>query len=147
MILELQEPFKSFWNKGYLVVNSENRRNVVLFNFEKDRTTTSYARYLMCVKNGYILSSEFEVDHIDDDKTNDDIGNLQILTQQQNAAKHNRLNIIYYKFNCCICKQDFQLTGKQLGQRRDKINPTCSKTCGYIKLSNINKIKTSGNTD
>lgn len=136
MILELQEPFKSLWNKGYLVVNPEIRRNVVLFNSEQNRTTISYARYLMCVKIGYVLSNEFEVDHVDDDKTNDSIDNLQILTQQQNAAKNNRLNIIYYKFDCCICKQDFQLTGRQLGQRRDKINPTCGRACGYIKVSN-----------
>lgn len=136
MLIELYEPFKSIWRKGYLVINSENRRNIVLFNSEQDRTTISYARYLMCVKLGYILSDEFEVDHIDDDKTNDDTDNLQILTQQQNAAKNNVLNIIYYEFNCCICKQNFQLTGKQLGQRRDKINPTCSKKCGYVKVSN-----------
>ena len=141
MKIELQEPFKSIWRNGYLVTNPENRRNVCLVNNGGDRTTISYARYLMSVKLGMLISSEFEVDHKDNDKTNDDIDNLQLLTQQQNAAKNNRLNIIYYNFNCCICKQDFQLTGKQLGQRKDKINPTCGKICGYKKVSDTLKAK------
>jgi hypothetical protein len=141
MKLELQEPFKSLWRNGYLVTNPENRRNVCLVNSDVDRTTISYARYLMSVKLGYLVPHGLEVDHIDNDKTNDVIENLQLLTQQENSDKNNKLNIIYYSFTCCICKNIFQLTGKQLGQRRDKTNPTCSKVCGYKKVSDTLKAK------
>ena len=44
-------------------------------------------RYLMCVHLGYILPTELEVDHKDNDKTNDDFNNLQILTKEQNRIK------------------------------------------------------------
>lgn len=135
MKIELEEPFKSLWRNGYLVVNNENRRNVCLVNNQSDRTTISYARYLMSVKLGHLVPDNLEVDHDDNDKTNDDLENLQLLTQQKNSDKNNKLNIIYYNFNCCVCKKDFQLTGRQLGQRRNKITPTCSKTCGYVKVS------------
>ncbi len=89
MKLELEEPFKSRWQRGYLVTNSENRKNVVLYNSEADRSSISYARYLLSVKHGRFLTSNEEVDHIDDDKTNDDFSNLQLLTQEQNRIKEN----------------------------------------------------------
>lgn len=38
----------------------------------------------MCVKLGYIIPSDLQVDHIDDDKTNDNVSNLQLLTQAEN---------------------------------------------------------------
>lgn len=116
MKIDLQTPFKELWKTGYIVTNTENRRNVCLVNSEQDRTTISYARYLMCVKLGYILSSEYEVDHIDDDKTNDSIGNLQVLTKKENLQKfkesqkrktfltHGTLSCYRY-CKCDLCKQ------------------------------------------
>lgn len=142
MIIELSPPFSNIWSKGYLVVNTENRTNVCLVSSDIDRTTISYARYLMCVKLGYILDTSLEVDHIDEDKTNDSIDNLQVLTKAANIAKSNSTRVINYSFICCICIKSFNLTGKQLGQRRDKVNPTCSKICGYKKVSNTLKSKT-----
>lgn len=87
MLIELDEPFKSMWRKGYLVDDGEGRQRVVFYNSEQDRSAMTYARYLMCVKLGYILPTELEVDHKDDDKSNDDINNLQVLTGPQNKAK------------------------------------------------------------
>lgn len=135
MKIELLPPFSLTWRNGYLVVNPENRKNVVLFNSEQDRTTISYARYLMSVHLGYVVPNEYEVDHINNDKTDDRIENLQLLTQQENISKENKLKTIYYEFICPICKNNFSLTGKQLGQRRDKINPCCGVSCGNIKKS------------
>lgn len=140
MKIELDEPFSHFYRFGYIVVNPENRRNVVLFNSQEDRTTISYAKYLMCVKLGYILTPEFEVDHIDDDKTNDFIDNLQVLTKAQNKLKQEYRFAMFeqehYGFICPICNINFLRdkrrsyqyisTGKQ---------PTCSRMCGYIQTS------------
>ena len=68
------------------------------------RTTLSYARYLMCVKEGRILNPEEQVDHIDNDKSNDDINNLQILTQRENNIKEGKrrgTNMVYLRCPWC----------------------------------------------
>lgn len=68
----------------------ESNENVILFNTQFDRSTVSYARYLMAVKLGRFLTDQEEVDHIDDNRTNDDINNLQILTPKQNREKREK---------------------------------------------------------
>lgn len=87
MLIELQEPFRSKWNKGYLRLSNENRRILDLYNNDYDRTTISYARYLMGVKLGYEVPLEYEVDHRDNDRTNDDINNYQRMTGTENRKK------------------------------------------------------------
>ncbi len=139
MKLELEEPFKSRWQRGYLVTNSENRKNVVLYNSEADRSSISYARYLLSVKHGRFLNSDEEADHIDDDKTNDDINNLQILTPYENKVKESANRIVLHTFICPGCNTSFSLTGRQLGQRKNREEPTCGKECGYKLLSIRNK--------
>ena len=64
----------------------ENRYYVYLINpfNKKDRTSTSYARYLFSVKLGRRLSSTEEVDHIDNNKLNDELSNLQVLSPEKN---------------------------------------------------------------
>lgn len=135
MLIELQEPFKSKWRKGYLVVNPQNRRNVLLFNSNFDRTTISYARYLMGVKLGYEVPSEYEVDHIDDDKTNDDINNLQLLTKEQNRLKqeyHFTMNQVNLGFHCAYCDTPFILTQREVKMKIKAGGELafCSRECG-----------------
>jgi len=135
MIISLQEPFSSRWRNGYLVVNPENRKNVVLYNSEADRTTISYARYLMCVHLGYILSDEYEVDHKDDDKTNDRIDNLQVLTKAQNLIKQATKdfeNQVVYGYSCANnCGTYFTLTERQIKMRLNQgvEMAFCSHSC------------------
>lgn len=135
MIIELQEPFKSIWKSGYLVVNSENRRNVLLRGFSSEVTTISYARYLVCVKLGYILSSEYEVDHIDNDKTNDDISNLQVLTKRENKRKqelwYEENEMISYGLVCAQCGMSFLLSRSQMTPRlsQNVEYAFCSRSC------------------
>ena len=112
MKIDLEEPYKSLWKNGYLVINNQNRRNVCLVN-DDSRTTVSYARYLMSVKLGYLVPDEYEVDHIDDDKTNDDINNLQLLTPEQNRLKeqyrYTTQDQISYGYECANCGVSFVL--------------------------------------
>jgi hypothetical protein len=133
MKIELQEPFSSIWTAGYLVTNPENRRNVLLRSKE-NQTTISYARYLMCVKLGYILSSEYEVDHIDDDKTNDHINNLQVLTKRENQLKEayrQKANKTYYLVACAFCDTPFTITERQLKMKlaQNVEYAFCSRSC------------------
>jgi len=94
MKIELEEPFKSKWKFGYLVVNKEPRRNVILFNTDKDRTTVSYARYLMSVHLERELRKDEHVDHINGDRLDDRLENYQILSPDDNTRKGMKSNNI-----------------------------------------------------
>lgn len=133
MKIVLEFPYNEKYRLGYLVTNSENRKNIILFNSNKDRSTVSYARYLMAVKEGRFLTSSEQVDHINEDKTDDRIENLQILSPIENNRKHRiskgTLGETKIKFSCPVCKNIFFLTARQ----SHKPNPACSRKCGYKK--------------
>ncbi len=150
MLIQLEEPFKSKWNKGYLQSHPNNRKYICLFNNDDDRTLISYARYLMGVKLGYEVPSEYEVDHIDNDKTNDDINNLQLLTQEQNRIKQEWHYVEYvqncYGVECNWCGTHFLLTERQVKMKLAAgVNDVfCSKSCSanYNHTYNFNLKKT-----
>lgn len=138
MKLELEAPYGNDYRSGYLVMSRDGRRTVILFNSSKDRSTVSYARYLMAVKLGrYLLDTE-HVDHIDNDKTNDAVENLQILSQGDNNRKAAKPKT-FIDFVCFICGKPFKLEARQA----HKTNPTCGKACGYKKVSLTLKEKAS----
>ena len=84
---DLEYPYDSKWKYGYIVTNGENRKHVCLYGDDSARSTTSYARYLVSTALGRFLESWEQVDHIDHDKTNDVLENLQILTVAENNRK------------------------------------------------------------
>ena len=90
MVITLEEPYSSLYRKGYLRLSKDGRNRIDLVNSDKDRTTISYARYVMCVNLGYILSKDYEVDHIDRDKNNHDISNLQVLSVEEHRQKNSK---------------------------------------------------------
>lgn len=133
--IELEEPFKSLWRLGYLVTNKEPRRNVILFNSHKDRTTISYARYLMSVHLGEFLDESLVVDHVNGDKLDDRIENYQLLTVAENNLKRFQQNaatraMVEMKCGACGC-----IFTKPKNQShliiKNKNTDYCSKECGY----------------
>lgn len=137
MVIELQEPFRSCWNNGYLQQHPSGRRYVVLFNSNQDRTIVSYARYLMSVKIGSFIPDGYEVDHKDDDETNDDINNLQILTVLENQLKRQwkyTQNQTCYGFECAWCTTRFILTERDANMRIAKgvEMAFCSRRCAAL---------------
>lgn len=70
-----------------------NKRTGRLFVIGKNHkgflTTMSWARYLMQEYIGRELTQEETVDHINRDKTDDRLENLQILTRSEHAKKDN----------------------------------------------------------
>lgn len=146
MLIDLEEPFKSLWLRGNLYISKENRRTLSLSGLNNSFTIT-YARYLMCVKLGYILPTELEVDHIDYDKTNDDISNLQVLTKQENLLKEHYRYIMEeqkcYGFICAYCETNFILTERKVNMRlaQNVELAFCSRPCAqkyYITTSGNN---------
>ena len=118
----------------YIPTGNKNRKYVVILFDDKSRTTSSYARYLMeCKINRYLTNRE-EVDHIDDDCTNDNIDNLQILSRLENQAKRKAptINVI-----CECCGSDFTMQLKDYNFRqikRKQAGPYCSRRCVVISL-------------
>ena len=85
--IQLQPPYSERWSNGYLVTNTENRKTLILYNSPQDRSSCQYARYLLATLLGRYLDDSEQVDHIDNDKTNDSPDNLAIITQKDNLAK------------------------------------------------------------
>lgn len=144
MIIQLQEPFASKWTRGYLRINNDGRRIVDLYLNDSTRTTISYARYLMGVKLGYEVPDHLEVDHIDDDKTNDDINNLQLLTGEENRLKQEYnyvMNQTNYGFHCAYCDIPFILPEREVKKRLYCGGELafCGRSCSAKYHNTINK--------
>lgn len=97
----------------------------------------TYARYLMCIKEGRWLNRDEHVDHIDDNRLNDTIDNLQILSQAENNSKNSK-GIAMTTLPCDWC-------GKNFTKRTANIRSTncCSRSCGG-KQSHVTKHKHTG---
>lgn len=120
----------------------ENRNYAVLISVEnpKQRTTISYARYLMSIKLGRFLEKWEQVDHIDNDKTNDTIENLQILTTRENNVKQGKYKgtqMVLLK--CPVCMIEFSKPKRKTTIFTHHTKFTCcSRECAYTlaKLKN-----------
>lgn len=143
MVIELEEPFRSKWKKGYLQTCKDGRKRVYLSNSKYVRTTVSYARYLMSVKLGRFLKDDEHVDHIDEDGTNDDIENLQILTPQENNKKNKDTLVakerVVYKCPACNKVFDVRHGNSHLVNSKKYELKTCSRKCS----SSLTKLKLS----
>lgn len=145
MKIDVQEPYKSLYVRGYLAVNPENRGVVTLYTADGKAFSTSYARYLMSVKLGYIVPDGLHVDHIDNDKTNDDINNLQLLTPEQNREKERIRYIVEeqvcYGYHCAKCNLTFILTERERNNRLAQKTELafCSRSCAFKYNKEIGK--------
>lgn len=134
MKIETQYPFDNY--NGYIVINKENRKHLCLINKinKKERTTISYARYLMSIKEKRILNKNEQVDHIDGNKTNDIIENLQILSKKENNIKkyiETNKTLKMISLQCPNCNKIFDIRmGNSFLVKKGYYN-TCSKNCNY----------------
>lgn len=135
MKIELEYPFTDLYKSGYLNMNKEPRRLVLLVSKDNKKTTLSYARYVMSVNLKRFLNRDEHVDHIDNDKLNDNITNLQILSPKENNIKKNK-NLGIFKANditliCPVCEESFTRPSRNIKHKMSKgKTPTCSRVCG-----------------
>ena len=112
----------------------DGRQHIIKYENGK-RTTQSYPRYLMEQKLGRELLPNEEVDHIDDDFTNNDIDNLQILTgtanKKKEMAREHRKAKLYHGV-CSVCGASFtkplHYVKHNQGSNK-KAGPFCSRSC------------------
>lgn len=145
MIIDILHPYTDRFDKAYLV-NSQDRNSVCLYSsITKERMTTSYARYLMANKLGRYLLDYEEVDHIDNNGSNDDVDNLQLLTSAENCKKYrSHVGRLMVEYCCPVCEKVFSVRrGQSHLVKKNKTAVACSRSCSG-KLSHMkipNKIQ------
>lgn len=130
MVEEISDFYR---NKGfikvYVVTNKEPRRTAILMSSNKTTLTMSYAKYLYTSYYKEDVSKEFHIDHINGDKMDDRIENLQKITGAYNRRKdHPVKEMVLVK--CPVCGTEFLFSKGNLPFHP---NPCCSRRCGGIK--------------
>lgn len=144
MKIKIEYPFSEKWDKAYLVVNKEPRRNVILYNsLTKHKTTVSYARYLMSVHMRRFLEAWEVVDHKNENKLDDRISNFQILTKSENSIKSKVFHgLKITKIICPVCSKVFsrRTANTQVATYHHGRVSCCSRSCSFIFMSkNLSK--------
>ena len=140
-ILDYEAIFKLYpmYNRAHINLHRKQKRWVVLLEYDKIRRyTINYARLLMELHLNRYLTKEEIVDHIDENKINDSISNLQIITLAENTSKS---NIKYNPIKICDnCGKEFVREGNPI--KRSCLHTYCSQTCNrtHIKEPNLNTI-------
>lgn len=93
------------------------------------KTTISYAKYVMSVHLGRIPDRDAEtVDHKNDDKTDDRIGNLQLLPRVVNRLKSMKPAVMV-DLVCAECATPFQKRKGQEAAAKGYKNDFCGRSC------------------
>lgn len=114
-------------------IRKDQRKHIIIVHDSGKKQTKSYPRYLMEQFLGRELLPEETVDHINNDKTDDRIENLQILSLADNARKQMALTPRqFYEFVCPNCKKIAKkYYNYVLGNwKKGKSGPFCSRKCG-----------------
>lgn len=143
MRIVLNKPYSDDWRLGYLRASPDGRKRVDLFNSNSDRTTVSYARYLMACREGRYLTEDEEVDHKDTDPTNDRLDNLQILSTKEHRLKTAKENTgrSIVTLSCCNCGTLFDRELRLIKFKPSQVNHFCSRSCNgkFYWSQGINK--------
>lgn len=131
MKIEISDYYKDKgYDTAYLFVNKEPRRSVVLHgNGDKKALTMSYAKYLYTSHHKCDILEGYEIDHINNDKLDDRIENLQILSKKENIRKSHPTKKMV-EIICPVCGKTFMFEAHNLSTHP---NPCCSRRCGSIK--------------
>lgn len=128
MVSRARYPYLGY--RLYVVLHTKERRRMACLvrPGSRERTTISYARYLLSVRLRRLLGPDETVDHINGDSLDDRVANYQILSRAENAKKSAK-GQTYFVFICPVCGVSFTRTA----QRVHKGRPCCSRRCGGIK--------------
>jgi hypothetical protein len=118
---EPHEPYKEEFGRAKVYLQAGAGRRYIHFipRASVKPVAMLYARYLLECKLGRKLTALEQADHIDNDKLNDELDNLAVLSQEENHAKGaalqvlNRANLpfihgdissyVTFKCRCSIC--------------------------------------------
>ena len=124
--------------KSYVYTNSKDlRTRIVIVDDNGNTTSKSYPRILMEEKLGRPLKPNEDVHHIDEDKTNNSIDNLEIVLHGEHQKMHSQKYFDTIE-KCQVCGQEFVFTAKQWSgyytdlKRGKHRGFTCSRHCAYL---------------
>ncbi len=144
--VDAPHPFSGYKVYGPIFHKGENRKYICLVG-SLDRTTISYARYLMSIHLGRLLEKHEHVDHINENKLDDRIENLQILTPEENTRKSAKPAILIE----CVCENCqeifYRRKGQEPGTNRKKsfCSPECSIETMILEERLFKKLKENNN--
>lgn len=110
----------------------DGRKHICIVHDDGRKQTKSYPRYLMEQHLGRELLPEEHVDHVDNNPLNNDISNLQLLTQTENNRKSSALRPRkMYNFVCPCCGKESEkyFNYVQHNKNKGKSGPFCSRQC------------------
>lgn len=113
----------------YIAVNKEPRRVATLRTRDGKMTSMSYAKYLYTSHYKCQVNEGCQVDHINGDRMDDRIENLQVISERYNKQK-DHFHKVFVELECPVCHSRFIFDSRNL---RFKNNPCCSRRCGGIK--------------
>lgn len=134
--VQAEYPFENYWL--YVIFHKKEGRkqaNLILKSDTKVRTTLSYARYKMSIHLGRLLTQNEHVDHINNDKSNDDLNNLQVLTPEENALKAQELyrskHEVVLELICPACDSTFNYSARnyRFHTKNGRKNFYCCRAC------------------
>jgi hypothetical protein len=130
MKIEVSEYYKE---KGvitvYVNVNKEPRRVATLKYENGELHSMSYAKYLYTSYYSCDVADGDEVDHINGNRMDDRIENLQVISRKLNKNK-SKIRKTMIVTECPVCHKKFLFELRNLSAHT---NPCCSRKCGGIK--------------
>lgn len=113
--------------------NKDGRARCILVHEDGRKQTVSYPRMLMEAHLGRSLLPEEDVHHLDEDVSNNDIGNLEVRVHSEHCREHSIKYMGPAEVTCTYCGVEFTLTPLQqrsrFGNRSRKLGPFCSRKC------------------
>ena len=117
------------FNTVYVNINKEPRRVATLRKPDGTLLSMSYAKYLYTSHHHCDVDKTDNVDHINGDKMDDRIENLQVISGKYNRQKDHKQKEMLI-LTCPVCGEEFLFEKRNLLSRP---NPCCSRKCGGIK--------------
>ena len=143
--VKAEHPYDGYWL--YRVWHKKEGRwqaNLVKISDISERTTISYARYVMSVSLGRLLNTGTEhVDHISNDKSDDRLENLQILSPVENKKKQQdfyaEAHPIKIEICCSFCGNKFEIFTRihKFHVKRGRTKFNCSRKCSSDSLRKL----------
>jgi hypothetical protein len=110
---------------------NQDRRIVIIIDDAGNRRTVSYPKYLVEQNLGRPLHPDLEtIDHINRDKTDNDINNLRIMPRDEHSRSDTR-RVKLVKFKCSLCEKDFERSPRLVRDKskKGKSGVFCSRQC------------------
>lgn len=130
MIIDISDYYKEKgYITAYLSINKEPRRVCTLRKLDGSMMSMSYAKYLYTSYYKCDIEKGYQVDHINNDKLDDRVENLQVISQYHNIVK-NRKKQERVLLKCPVCGIEFLYPKRNISTHPE---PCCSRKCGGIK--------------